>query len=100
MRSCPTCHQPMRYERVGLFLGPSRTLLFDILVRAGEEGVTLEDLAVLLHQAGKPPANINALRTQMSVLGGMLAMKSNLRIVRRLGRPSVWFLYKLTERAA
>ena len=90
----------MRFERVGIFLGPSRTLMFDLLARAGQEGVTLEDLSILLRQAGKPPRNINSVRTQISVLGGMLAMKSNLRIVRLSGRPSVWMLHKLTERAA
>jgi DNA-binding NarL/FixJ family response regulator len=45
MTICPTCHQPVRNARMGVFLSPRRAEVVDAIRQAGEHGIELCGLA-------------------------------------------------------
>lgn len=40
LETCPHCHQPMRGQRLGVYLSPRRCDVFDIIKAAGEGGAS------------------------------------------------------------
>ena len=44
---CKLCGQPLRHERVGVFLPPIKAALFDAIVAGGDIGASSEELAQL-----------------------------------------------------
>lgn len=88
---CPHCHQPMRYVRAGVHLGPTKTRIFDLLRAAGDVGVSSEELIFALADDGAGPKNRNTIKAHIYQTNELLA-GTDYGIVSDRARPRRWQL--------
>ena len=86
---CPACKQPMRHQRCGVFLSPLKTSMFDLVQRAGEAGISKDELMQELYRDGPMPGS-GAIKVHLCQINKVLA-GTNRRIVSEGRR---WFLRK------
>ena len=88
---CPACHQPIAEAREGVRLPAVKLRIFDVVRRAGIDGVTIEDINAIVY--GDHPASPETIRNHISQINealaetgvgirGLLAPKGLFRIVR------------------
>ena len=91
-RSCPHCGQPLRQERVGIFLPPVKCLIFDLIKAAGDVWLNSEELAhTLAYDSPARSVSRNTIKAHVSQINDILA-ETDYRI-RRDGRR--WCLVKV-----
>ena len=88
---CSACHQPIAEAREGVRLPALKAHIFDVVRRAGIDGVTIDDINAIVY--GDHPASPETIRNHIRQINealaetsvrirGLLAPKGLFRIVR------------------
>jgi hypothetical protein len=66
---CPQCHQPVRHARAGVYLSVRKAAIFYAIKRAGDLGVTSDELigALYDHRVSR-----NAIKAHVGQINGLL----------------------------
>jgi hypothetical protein len=67
---CPSCRQLLLNQRAGVHLSALKTHLFDVIERAGPDGITVEDLNAICFGGDSTAVNI---RTHIGQINDALA---------------------------
>jgi hypothetical protein len=93
---CPKCHQPVRHERVGVYFGPIKLRIFDLIKAAGDIGMSTEELR---HSAWDSPPSPRTVKAHLWQINEALAC-TDWRLVPDRDRPFRWSLVRRKPRAA
>ena len=55
---CSHCHQPLPELRAGVRLSPLKAHIFDVVKRAGSNGITIEDINAICFNGRASAANV------------------------------------------
>ena len=84
---CPACHQPIAEAREGVRLPALKAHIFDVVRRAGIDGVTIDDINAIVY--GDHPASPETIRNHISQINEALA-ETGVRI-RGLSTPKGYY---------
>jgi hypothetical protein len=68
MRTCPHCHQTITVERLGVRLPKLKAEIVDAIRRAGDPGITSQELIYLLWHDDINPSTVKAHMWQINSL--------------------------------
>lgn len=93
-QSCSYCGQPLPVHRMNVRMSPLEGRIFDLVMRGGEDGITLRDLIDIVWPDDPTPAAIRSLRVHVFNLNEKLALRG----YRLIGYGSVYRLLKHTSK--
>jgi hypothetical protein len=77
-RCCPYCHQTLPETRLGVRLTPLQARIFDLIQRAGDQGITRSDVYLIAFDGRD--TEINAVSVHINQINEML-VETDYRIV-------------------
>jgi hypothetical protein len=89
MELCQACGQPIRFLRCGIRLPSLKASIFDLVKRAGDQGITSAEIVRELYVDRKPPSKLT-IKAHVWQINGVLA-ETDYSIVSDQRR---WFLRK------
>jgi DNA-binding response OmpR family regulator len=91
MPICPRCHQPIRDERCGVYLPPRKSRIMDVLIAAGDIGISTPDLINAVW--ADEPRSPNTLKSHITQLNDLLAGTDfHVRSDRAGRQPAMYYL--------
>jgi hypothetical protein len=69
---CPKCHQPIRFERFGIYLPTRKRRILDAIAGAGSVGIHVDDLIKEVWSHGEDGANAHCVRSHVQQINQRL----------------------------
>src|SRR5262245_13180419 len=92
-RNCEACGQPLRHERLGVWLTPLKAEIFDKIKAAGAEGISTE--AILASEIYRDRKHVSRKTLHAHVFQmNELLLDGDWEITSTRGRDPVWMIVK------